>query len=495
LETSVKKSLFGLSVLCGLSIALFSIAKGSDKPLELPADDLQDKIKGGFLGQLLGDLNGLKHEMKYIAEPGNVQDYIPALPEGAWTDDDTDFEWVYIIEMQRSGRLFLPPARIVELWKKHINRRFWCANEYARQLMDLDIEPPLTGTIGINPWSEFNISGQFVCESFGLMSPGMPQTAAKLGLNYTHVTIDGEPAQATQLFTAMISTSFFSNDINAILDAGQAALDPKSILKQILLDVRSWHQQSPRDWRATRRLVKEKYTRFNGTERDRNGHELNTASVIGALLYGQGDFIKTAITAFNFGWDADNNAATACTIVGIQKGYRWMMEQRWDIRDRYRNTSRDDMPENETISSFANRIFALAELVITTQGGQKVMRDGKLVFRIQTERPANVEALSDPAVEMAELRALQRRPIEEKILTGSDTQGLARSAYLAMCLDLAEECRRKSPEAWSQAASALGSFPKVMQVLFFPRVPSGEGLRAKAVAAGFKPPARKEPIW
>ena len=37
---------------------------------------------------------------EYIAEPGHVEKYTPALPEGAWTDDDTDFEWVYILEMQ-----------------------------------------------------------------------------------------------------------------------------------------------------------------------------------------------------------------------------------------------------------------------------------------------------------------------------------------------------------------------------------------------------------
>ena len=88
---------------------------------------------------MLGDLNGLKHEMKYIAEPGNVQAYVPALPEGAWTDDDTDFEWVYLTEMQRTGLLVIPYARIATLWKEHINRQIWCANEYARQLMDLGI--------------------------------------------------------------------------------------------------------------------------------------------------------------------------------------------------------------------------------------------------------------------------------------------------------------------------------------------------------------------
>src|SRR5215467_5535523 len=84
---------------------------------EIAADVLADKIQGGFLGQVIGDLNGLKHEMKYILEPGNVQQYTPALPDGAWTDDDTDIEWPYILEMQKSGELLLPYPRIAELWK------------------------------------------------------------------------------------------------------------------------------------------------------------------------------------------------------------------------------------------------------------------------------------------------------------------------------------------------------------------------------------------
>jgi len=61
--------------------------------------------------------------------------------------------------------------------------------------MDLGIEPPWTGNVGLNRGPNFNISGQFVCESFGLISPAMPQTAAKIGLHYTRVAIDGEPAQ------------------------------------------------------------------------------------------------------------------------------------------------------------------------------------------------------------------------------------------------------------------------------------------------------------
>src|SRR5579883_3299581 len=98
-------------------------ANRSVRMLEIPADVLEDKIRGGFLGQVIGDLNGLKHEMKYIDEPGNVQSYTPALPDGAWTDDDTDIEWPYILEIQRTGQLMLPPKQISEIWREHINRR------------------------------------------------------------------------------------------------------------------------------------------------------------------------------------------------------------------------------------------------------------------------------------------------------------------------------------------------------------------------------------
>ena len=60
---------------------LYGIAPG--KTIDMPVEQLRDKIRGGLLGQILGNLNGLPHEMKYIDEPGNVTSYTPTLPEGA----------------------------------------------------------------------------------------------------------------------------------------------------------------------------------------------------------------------------------------------------------------------------------------------------------------------------------------------------------------------------------------------------------------------------
>ncbi|HSV99425.1 MAG TPA: ADP-ribosylglycohydrolase family protein [Sedimentisphaerales bacterium] len=463
---------------------------------EISAEELRDKIRGGLLGQILGNLNGLPHEFKYIAEPGNVTEYIPALSEGAWTDDDTDFEWVYIKVMQDENCLLLPSERIARLWRERINKRIWCANQYARQLMDLGIEPPLTGSSVLNPWADFNISGQFLCETFGLIAPAMPQAAARIGLNYTRVAIDGEPAQATQLFTNMIAMAFVEDDIDALLDHGLAAIDPESATARIVAEVRVWHKQHPDDWRATRKLLKAKHSRHNGPMRDRNGYELNTGSVIAALLYGQGDFVKTLTTAFNFGWDADCNAATAGTILGVMKGYRWMLAQGWQITDRYKNTTRENMPADETITSFADRLIDLAERVIVEQGGQRLAKDGRVVYAIKAHEPRCVERLASSGSQTAILRNRLKDEILRGVTEPASKQGQARAAYYAICLDLAISIRQEHPKQWSDALAALSGHENVMQAIFHHSpTPRGEALREKALAAGLRKPATRKDLW
>jgi ADP-ribosylglycohydrolase len=490
---------FALAAFC-LAAASAPLAAQHPPIVEFNAADLEDKIRGGMLGQVIGNLNGLPHEFKYIDEPGSVETYTPALPDGAWTDDDTDIEWVYLRAIRRGPECFLPPDRIVTLWKRHINRRIWCANRYARDLMDLGIELPWTGNVGLNPWSEFNISGQFVCESFGLMAPAMPQTAARLGLHYTHVTIDGEPAQATQLFTTMIAMAFVESDINKLLDAGLAAVDPQSEIAQIVREVRQLHPAHPDDWRKTRRKIRDRWQTHNGTIRDTNGHELNTAATIAALLYGQQNltpspqspapnpFTESLRLAFNFGWDCDNNAATAATILGVIKGRRWMNAQGWDIRDVYRNTSRDEMPNDETMTSFEDTLIAAARLAIENHGGELITTNGERIYRIRTEPPANVEPLATSADQIACLReTFSPRLTKDLTNPGADR---ARAAYIALCLGEAEKFRRDRPESWTVAVAELANKKSVVQNLFDAPGPIADQLRTNAKQAGLRRPTR-----
>ncbi|MGA0556053.1 ADP-ribosylglycohydrolase family protein [Larkinella sp. VNQ87] len=474
-------------------LLLFSLIRASGapgpKPTQIPTEIIRDKIRGGLLGQMLGNLNGLPYEFKYIREAGNLKNYIPSLPNGAVTDDDTDFEWVYIYTMQKKRTVFLPYDEVTALWKERINRNIWCSNRYARHLMDIDVKPPMTGFISLNPWAEFNVSGQFLCETFGLLAPAMPQTASKIGLHYTKVAIDNEPAQTTQLFTAMIATAFVENDIQKILDAGIASIDPASNTLRIIRDVQGWHRQHPTNWPEARRLLLEKYTREDHRTRDRNGTELNTGAIIMALLYGEGDFAETLKLSFNLGWDADCNAATLGTILGAMHGYRKMLNEGWQIVDRYKNTTRDKMPMDETITSFADRLIELFELVNETNGGRKTVVDQVVVYEIPAETPAPVQPLASLETQKAMLQKQYEKEITNALLSGTKEQR-ARAAYLAVCLDMDKTLRSKHPKEWEQARYELSGYWRVMNNIFFGDFTSLHKLKDKFVGAGFKKPLR-----
>ncbi len=67
-----------LSLILSLSASTQSVEAIST--CQISAETLEDKIRGGMLAQIIGNLNGLPHEMKYIHEAGKVRDYVPSLP-------------------------------------------------------------------------------------------------------------------------------------------------------------------------------------------------------------------------------------------------------------------------------------------------------------------------------------------------------------------------------------------------------------------------------
>jgi hypothetical protein len=437
-------------------VVVLSASCASDQPRikEVTAEDLRDKINGGLLGQFFGNLNGLQHENKYFEEPGSVSDYVPDLSDGAFTDDDTDIEFVYIWYMNQEDEIQLPYDRIYELWMEHIKEHIWCSNEYARSMMQIGFKPPYTGRIAFNPWAVFNISGQFLSEQFGLIAPGMPQTAARIGKHYTHVAVDGEPVQATQMFDAMIATAFFEDDFMEIIKAGLASLDPKSELHGIVSNVIDWYNGHPDDWKATRRKIKEEYWSGEwGGPGGSNGYRTITAATIGSILHGEGDFVESIQLAFNFGWDADNISAMVGTIMGLMKGEKWIREQGWRVKDEYRNSRRPALPTDLTITEFADLHFRLARRVILENGGREVQVKGEDGFRIALQPPANVEEIPRPLNRLEEMRGEWRPTIQRELAGDSNAQ--ARAVYATVCLGLANEIASRYPEEWKEAITAF----------------------------------------
>jgi hypothetical protein len=301
------------------------------------------------------------------------------------------------------------------------------------------------------------------------------------------------------MYTTMIAMAFIENDLDKILEAGYSALDPASKVRTIIDDVKKWYKENPEDWRKTRKLLKEKYTQAGGTMRDDNGYELITGATIASLLYGQGDFIKTIQTGLNFGWDCDNTTATLGTILGVRMGYKKMMSQGWKIVDRYKNTTRDGMPEDETITSFADRIFELMEKMVVENGGRRVKREDRYFFQIPVEEALMVENLPELDNQIRELAHELRSEIETEILEASSKEALSRAAYLGICLDLDRELSGQYPGPWQEAKDTFEECWKLKQLIYYNgNFPSIIRIREKFLKAGIEKPENQldlQIIW
>jgi hypothetical protein len=148
------------------------------------------------------------------------------------------------------------------------------------------------------------------------------------------------------------------------------------------------------------------------------------------------------------------------------------------------------MPTNETITGFGDRLVELAVRVIIENGGEKTTKDGKIIYRIRVQQPANIEPITNAGDNLDKLRT-QLRP---QIITGlSDVASpteQSRAAYLAICLGLADSLSKERPDRWAKAIASLNARQDLLRFLFYESPGTvADRIRAAALAAGIaKPP-------
>lgn len=370
--------------LAGLLAALPAVA-GPQDTREISREELLDRIRGGWTGMLIGGLEGLPHEFQYNDEPRADLPEFTFLEAGARSDDDNDFEWTHLWFMDREGAVFLPYPRIVEIWKANMNQGIWVANERARKLMDEGVLPPDTSDPARNPFATYNLSGQFCVETYGMIAPGLPQTASRIGRHYARIAVSGEPLQATDLWTGLISLLPFTGEpIESVLVRAAEGLDPDSAMAGVLADARALRREHPEDWKAARQAFHRKWV----VERKWNGNStpVNGGMVLLALLYGDGDFYRTLQLALAMGHDADCNAATAGAVLGYRLGHRRLAAlPQYRMPDRYLNKTRPELPAEIPVSEQAETILRVCERVLLARGAEAIRINGEPGYRIPLE--------------------------------------------------------------------------------------------------------------
>jgi len=405
-------------------ILLVPAANVQAKERVITHEELMDKLSGFWIGQLLGNYLGLPFENNYVEKPvpilvdryytfrddpsleinrddwrGYIHIFTDAM-EGAFGDDDTDIEFVTLHAVEKFG-LDITYPEITEMWKKHINRRIWVANATARELMEKGLVAPDTGRKENNEnW--FQIDPQLVNEIWSAFYPGMTRRAAERAEWGARITNDDWGTHPTIAYGVMLSAAFFEKDVEKLVQMAIERVPNEGPFAEGMRDVVKWHKQYD-NWRDTRRKIHEKYYKYK-----KGSYEAPVSVVsslqnglcgIMAILYGEGDYMKTVGIAASAGYDCDNQAATCGALIGIRNGLSGLgdkaiditlnipLRQEWDepFNNLYCNYTRDDLPIVTPISEIVERIAKIAKTAILENGGRMEIRDGKPVYIINCD--------------------------------------------------------------------------------------------------------------
>ena len=291
----------------------------------LSVESYRDKMKAGWLGQMIGVEWGLPTEFCYQGRTipdAEVPAWKPEMINGSFANDDLFVEMTFLRTLERHGFEVSPKQAGID----YANATFGlCAANWAgRDNLRRGIAPPDCGHPRYNACAD-NIDYQIESDYAGLISPGMPQRTIELSRLFGTLVNSGDGIWAGAFMGGMYAEAFFTRDIDAIIDAGLACIPPESHYAEMVRDVRAWHRALPDDWRACWRKVKAKYIDDPAYHRgriDQPGSDVkpNGAFLLMGLLYGNGDLARTVKVAMQCGWDSDCNPSSAAGVLLTARG-------------------------------------------------------------------------------------------------------------------------------------------------------------------------------
>jgi len=358
--------------------------------------ELEDKVRGGWAGQMIGVTYGAPTEFRFqgkINESPRV--WKPEELAGALDQDDLYVEMTFADVMDRLG-LEATTAQYGEAFRDS-KYRLWHANLAARRLLRRGVKAPLSGHPDFNLHAndiDFQIESDFI----GLMCPGLPRAAQRYADRVGHVMNYGDGVYGGIFVGAMYSAAFFEKDPRKVVEAGVAALPAASVYAQTIRDVLKWSAEDA-DWKRTWQLLEDKWDKDDpcpdGALRPFNiDAALNGAYIALGLLHGNGDFEKTMEVAMRAGQDSDCNPSSAAGVLGVMLGYQripaqWTQPLAAIAEEKFSYT-------DYSFNSIVKSTVARAKLLVKKEGGSV---DAKgLVVPAQKPTPLKLEQFASGKV-------------------------------------------------------------------------------------------------
>jgi len=371
----------------------------------LPVDDYRNKMKAGWIGQMVGVGWGAPAEwtsLGAIIPAEKVPPWEPRLVN-QFHQDDLYVEMTFLRTLEQFG--LNATARQAGIDFANSGYELWHANKHGRDNLRRGISPPDSGHPEFTAHSD-DIDFQIEADFAGLIAPGMPNTVVELGDKFGRLMNYGDGLYGGQFVGCMYAEAFLEDDIVKIIEASLRCIPEQSQYAEMIRDVLEWHSEEPVAWEKTWHRVEAKYhsnTNYShglcsgpGADGDFSiDAKLNGAYIMIGLLYGDGDPERTMLLSLRCGQDSDCNPSNAAGILFTTMGYERIPERFKSELSMDTNFSHTpyDFPKLMEVSE------SLARQAVEDYGGRVEMDEVRReVFVIPTiaTTPSSFERSSSP---------------------------------------------------------------------------------------------------
>lgn len=381
-----------------IAAVILGACSGAAEPefREIPLAELEDKVAGGWAGQMIGVSYGGPTEFRHresIIPENELPAWDPDTVADSIRQDDLYVDMTFAQVLDDKG-LDATTEDFGAMFKD-AEYHLWHANLAARRALKRGVPAALSGTPKYNAHAndiDFQIEADFV----GLMTPGLPQASNDLCFRAGRVMNYGDGIYGGMFVSCMYAAAFFKSDPRKLVEAGLACLPPQSPYALLISDVLEWSERHPDDWIKVWNLVEDKWNqREPCPEGAANGFnidaKINGAYIALGMLYGEGDFEKTMRISTRCGQDSDCNPASAVGVLGVAMGlegipdkFKSGIEKIADEKFSYTNYS-----FRTIVDSTVKRAIAMAE----RHGGR--VEGERLLVKEQDAVPAAFETWDD----------------------------------------------------------------------------------------------------
>lgn len=371
---------------CGLGTTISEWFEDDRKVLitrPLSNSEYEDRIRGGVVGMLIGAgfASELDHDPSAQPEDVEIQPWRARYIDNAAGRETILMNLVYLRALQHEG-IGLQSEDVVDSIAQSAFPMTEM-NEAVRANLRAGIAPPESGRPNMNPFAD-HYALAASAPVFGLLSPGLPQTAGRLTRPFGEAVAYGDGSYAAMFVASTIASGMMSTDLPSAIEAGLASIPQRSNTANVVRFVLSSAERSPDDWTACWQGIQSRSVAVSPKPYRFTGPWLAGVSAM-AILYGEGDFYQTISIALQGGLGLEAPAAVSGAILGAHLGYtRVPFELSEDIIER---STMNFSTTPYTYASFTSGIIDLGREVIRRRGG-RVSELGERDYIQVPEEPA-----------------------------------------------------------------------------------------------------------